>query len=85
MVCEKLLSENKFPEEHRKRIQTNYDEYKRILTDRHQKEVDRQVQQQQNTEDEKQKRAILRKQKEQDKKVQKRRLDKKRKSKSRNR
>ena len=83
MSCEKLLNENKLPPEHRSRVETNFNEYKKILANRQQQQKELELQRQKESEEEKQKRAVLRKKKEQEKKVSKRRIDKRRKSRSR--
>ena len=83
MSCEKLLKENKLPPEHRSRVETNFNEYKKILANRQQQQKELELQRQKESEEEKQKRAVLRKKKEQEKKVSKRRIDKRRKSRSR--
>ena len=83
MSCEKLLNENKLPPEHRSRVETNFNEYKKILANRQQQQKELELQRQKESEEEKQQRAVLRKKKEQEKKVSKRRIDKRRKSRSR--
>ena len=83
MSCEKLLNENKLPPEHRSRVETNFNEYKKILANRQQQQKELELQKQKESEEEKQQRAVLRKKREQEKKISKRRIDKRRKSRSR--
>ena len=61
MSCEKLLNENKLPPEHRSRVETNFNEYKKILANRQQQQKELELQRQKESEEEKQKRAVPRK------------------------
>ena len=91
-ACEKLLKDGKLPQEHLERVTNNFNSYRNALVQQQQAQQEALQNQQlaQNakqveSENEKERRAVLRKAKEEQKKRQKRDLNKRNKAKSRSR